>query len=120
MSLAKSYDDGRAAAHVAFKIAGELPTMRIVKPGAGIRTSVTPSAPPVGLPEGVTHVPLPAGGGMPGPAAPQPGMLSGLKRTLGYGALGAGAVAAYGMHHQNEEDRRRNALVYAPMGGGYG
>lgn len=62
-----------------------------------------------------------AGGGPPAPVAPTPGGGGGgpsrFRRTLGLAGLGAAGTLAYGMHNQNEEDRRRNSLVYAPLPG---
>jgi hypothetical protein len=65
----------------------------------------------------------------PSPAAPAPTPAAGpsgmqrfmrpVKRGLGLAALGAGGALAYGLHRQNQEDRDKNSLVYAPLQGAY-
>lgn len=79
----------------------------------------------VGLPE--ARAIRGGGGGAKLPPAPPArggggGMLGGLKmprmgRTMGLMGLGAAAAAMYGMHHQNEEDRQKRSLIYAPLPG---
>lgn len=63
----------------------------------------------------------PTNGGAPPPApeasAAASNSPSKWKRNLGLAGLGAAGTLAYGAHQQSEEDRRRNALVYAPMPG---
>jgi hypothetical protein len=44
-------------------------------------------------------------------------MMGAVKRPLALGALGAAGAMAYGLHHQNAEDRENQRLVYAPMQG---
>lgn len=41
------------------------------------------------------------------------------KKALGIGALGAAGAIGYGLHKQNDEERERNSLVYAPMSGSF-
>jgi hypothetical protein len=45
--------------------------------------------------------------------------MRGTRRGLGLAALGTAGALAYGLHNQNEEDRRQRDLVYAPMTGGF-
>jgi hypothetical protein len=65
----------------------------------------------------------------PSPAVPTPAPAAGpsgmqrfmrpVKRGLGLAALGAGGALAYGLHQQNQEDRDKRSLVYAPLQGAY-
>ncbi len=79
-------------------------------------TTLPPAANAVSLPFART---VPAGGLPalpPAPRAPNRFMRGGMK-TLGLAGLGAAGALAYGAHTQNENDRRQNALIYAPMPG---
>ncbi|HEX7018738.1 MAG TPA: hypothetical protein VF159_01915 [Gemmatimonadaceae bacterium] len=69
-----------------------------------------------------------SGGGRPPPPSPARGggggggMFGNFKmprmgRTMGLVGLGALGAGLYGLHKQNEEDRQRRALVYAPLPG---
>lgn len=48
---------------------------------------------------------------------PRRGLGMGLGLGLGLPLAGAGLAAAYGLSRQNDDDRRRDSLVYAPMQG---
>lgn len=78
--------------------------------------TLPPAANAVSLPFART---VPAGGLPalpPAPRAPNRLLRGGMK-TLGLAGLGAAGALAYGAHTQNENDRRQNALIYAPMPG---
>lgn len=89
--LFAAYDKGSrdALVRLGVKLA-TVPTARVVTPGSGIRG--------------------PASAGLSS-------MMRPMRRAVGLAGLGAAGAVAYGLHHQNEEDREHQNLVYAPMAG---
>lgn len=65
------------------------------------------------------------GGGTPAPSSGSGGGGGGVGRFmrpigkgLGYGALAAAGLGAYGLHEANKRDEEGRNLAYAPMSGG--
>lgn len=87
-------------------------------PARTIRDELKTPAPTQGGGNGLPPVPrTPSSGGNGGG-----GMLGSFKmprmgRTMGLMGLGALGAGLYGLHRQNEEDRQKRSLIYAPMPG---
>ena len=100
--LRTAFQHGRDGALTRYgvKVATGIPTARVVSPGSGVRgaAGAGPASQIIG---GVSKVMRPVG------------------KALGYGALGLGALGAYGLHQQNKEDEEGRNLAYAPMTGGF-
>lgn len=91
MTLAKAYDEGRAAALARLKLADAPQPGPLKGPGLIDRVRT----------------------GLSGLRPPRAG------RTLGLMGLGAAGALAYGMHRSNANDRERGSLVYTPMQGSF-
>jgi hypothetical protein len=122
--LTVAFEQGCAAALARFKIAQGLPAARIVPKGSGVRGPVPaptpmPHAQAVASPSLGERARAGASNAWSGASNVASRMMPS-KATLGLAGLAGAGALAYGMHHQNQDDRDAHNLVYAPMEGTYG
>jgi hypothetical protein len=113
--LRSGFEQGRRDALIRFgiKLAGSIPTARVVPKGSGVRTPAATRAP-----DGAVDLPpLPGVLSRAGTAAK--GFLAPAAKVLGYGALGAAGLTAYALHRQHAEDERLQRQIHVPMDGTY-